>query len=276
MNFIKLLFISLLLVSCNQKITQEEQDQTEIENSEDLAELEPEIVESMEAVAIANLKILTPNVYRDYLKTDLSQLDESWRELYFDESKNKWFVDKASFKISRDFDHCAGDSITLVLSNRNGILFFKGMETPLKEIQAVIPARETMYPERPFSFNFGSGEYSLNANGKVKLWGQSYLSSEEIAELEEESFSSYHIDNYTLKLKKIGSGSQEIFRTSVSPYDCPILCWIGDLDQDGKPDFIFDTPDEGRNNTVELYLSSQAENDDHIKKVAEIYTSTDC
>lgn len=276
MNFTKILFISLLLLSCGQKTEQKEQELAEIENTEDIIEQEPEITNSIEAVAIANLKILTPDVYRDYLGTDLSQLDDTWNELYFDENKKRWFVDKASFKISRDFDHCAEDSVTFVLSARKAILFFKGMKTPLKEIRAITPSIDAMFPERAFNFNFNSEEYTLTAKGKVKVWGEGYFSSEQIAGLEEDDFRDYHIDNYSLNLNKSGGRSQEIFRFPELAFTCPLLLWVGDLDQDGKPDFIFDTAEENRTSNIELHLSSQAEDDNHIKKVADVFTATDC
>lgn len=276
MNFTKLLFISLLLLSCGQKTEQKEQDQTLSENMEDLIEQEPEIIDSFKGVAITNPQILIPNVYRDESGKDLSQLDDSWKELYFDESENKWLVDKASFKISRDFDECAGDSVTFVLSARKAILFFKGIETPLNEIKTVMPIVQTMAPERQFDFKFNSEEYSLTAKGKVKEYGGPYFSSEEIAGFEDEIYQDYLIDDYSLSLNKKGDRSQEIIGLKELAFICPQLLWIGDLDMDGKPDFIFDTAEENRTYNVELHLSSQAEDDKYIIKVAEVYSSNDC
>ncbi len=275
MNYINFLLISIFLFSCGQTAEQRERNPLS-ENIEDLIEDEPESVDLDAEVEIIDPKILIPSVYRDELGKDLSQLDDTWKELYFNENKNRWFVDKASFEITRDFDHCAGDSVTIVLSARKAILFFKDMKTPLEEIQAVIPSYETMFPERQLDFTFSSGEYTLSSSGKVKIWGEDYFSSEQIAEIKEDDFRDYHIDNYSLNLKKKDSQSQEIIRFSELAFTCPLLLWIGDLDQDGKPDFIFDTPDESRTRNVELYLSSQAEGNNHIKKVADVFTSNDC
>src|SRR5690554_404371 len=276
MKLISLLFISLLLLSCGQKTEQKEQDQTVSENLDDAIDQQMEIIDAGRGVVITNPEILSPNVYRDESGTDLSQLDDSWNELYFDESKNKWLVDKASFKISRDFDECAGDSVTFVLSARKAILFFRGIETPLKEIKAVMPIVEPMLPERQFDFKFNSEEYSLSAKGKVKVYGNPYFSSQEIAGFEVEDYQDYLIDNYSLSLNKKGDRPQEIIRLPELAFICPQLLWIGDLDQDGKPDFIFDTAEETRTYNVELHLSSKAEDDNYIIKVAEVYNSNDC
>ncbi|MEO8933736.1 MAG: hypothetical protein ABI295_05465, partial [Xanthomarina sp.] len=268
MKLYSFLLISLLLFSCGKKTEKKEQIFSEPEHFEALIVHESVPISHKNLVTISELEILIPDNYLDYLERNFSQLDNTWKELYFNESKNNWFVDQATFKIRRDYHECIGDSLTSIESNRKTILFFKGIEIASKEIQTVSVSHEAMLPERPFVFTFNSEEYTLNPKGKVKPWDEDYFTSKQLAELDKDDFRNYQIDAYSLHLNKKGAKSQEILNIPLLSFNTPYLLWIGDLDQDGKPDFLFDTAEENMTTNVELYLSSEAEDGNYIKKVA--------
>lgn len=54
------------------------------------------------------------------------------------------------------------------------------------------------------------------------------------------------------------------------------ILFIGDIDRDGKPDFIFGTNRNYEEERVFLYLSSEAIEGKQIKKVSEIAVQFDC
>ena len=67
-----------------------------------------------------------------------------------------------------------------------------------------------------------------------------------------------------------GETKQTIYQTDRCS-DCSWdLCWVGDLDKDGKPDFLFNLNGHYNSTCHTLFLSSQAEEDEIVRDVAEM------
>jgi len=77
----------------------------------------------------------------------------------------------------------------------------------------------------------------------------------------------------TEKSKKVisqGETRQTIYQTDRCS-DCSWdLCWVGDLDKDGKLDFLFNLNGHYNSTCHRLFLSSQAEKGEIVRDVAEM------
>ncbi len=85
----------------------------------------------------------------------------------------------------------------------------------------------------------------------------------------------YNIKNYKLYLS---DGNNEQLITTVTSFQdtSPDILWIGDLDEDGKPDFAVRTTTWYEDERIELYLSSVAPKGEFVKFVSEAVSIRDC
>ncbi len=108
------------------------------------------------------------------------------------------------------------------------------------------------------------------------------------AELKSEFVYNYQIggENYALRVEKVfnkkleivyalileSETNKQILHVSSDDY-LGILFWVGDLDHDNKPDFYLAPWIQENNSEVSLFLSSEADKKNLVKKVASMRTS---
>jgi hypothetical protein len=110
-----------------------------------------------------------------------------------------------------------------------------------------------------YSFSFGRKTYTFRAEGSIHnkkpddYW--------------------YNVDDYKFYLSD--GKNEQLVLTDLSEFDdtSPEILWLGDLDRDGKPDFVVRTRTWYEDEQIELYLSSIAEKGELVK-LAGIATSS--
>lgn len=215
----------------------------------------------------ADFRILLPKEYRDLgNENEVNELTNNWLDLH--QKNGKYYLGKADYTISRGYSECSGDSTRIINSKYNTILLLGNSRLATGEVKAVTIEKNKIWPNEKLKFRFGNEEYTLRAEGKV-------LSSEKVhTDHGEEIYQ--NVKDYKLYLSA-HSSPETLFLEEESFNDTFVeLLFIGDIDRDGKPDFIFGANRDYEEERVILYLSSQAKNGKQIKKAAEVAIQFDC
>lgn len=175
-----------------------------------------------------------------------------WFGLYEKEGSEgyEWRKVKVSFYMLADWDHSA--FITAGEADK-GMLFMIGSALDLSEIEV----SGKWFQGWEGSFLDYRNDTIINRSEYFKKWG-----------LQTDSLTMYSASSlYFTKNEK----SQLIRKIPPLTY----LKWVGDLDGDGKDDFLIDYRSENGGQEV-LYLSSQAESDQWLKAVAAYFSWPCC
>lgn len=211
--------------------------------------------------------ILLPKEYRDFGKgNEANELAKDWLDLY--QKNGRYYLGKADYTIARGYSECSGDSTKVINSKNNTLLLIGSSRLTQGEIKTVKIVKNKIWPKEKLKFHFGSEDYTLRAEGKV-------LSSEKVHTDEGEELYQ-NVKDYKLYISANNS-PETLFLEEESFNDTFVeLLFIGDIDKDGKPDFIFGANRDYEEERVILYLSSQAKKGKLIKKAAEVAIQFDC
>lgn len=263
-----LIFLSFtVIISCKDKAQdapkKSVQHQKEVQSDNKPAD--PELNPTEETTE--HVKILLPKEYRDLGKeNEVNELTNNWLDLY--QKNGKYYVGKADYAITRGYSECSGDSTRIINSKNNTIVLIGNSRLTMGEVKTVKIEKNKIWPKEKLKFHFGNEEYTLRAEGKV-------LSSEKVHTDEGEELYQ-NVKDYKLYLSA-NDAPESLFLEEESFNDTFVeLLFIGDIDRDGKPDFIFGANRDYEEDRVILYLSSQAKKGKLIKKAAEIAIQFDC
>ena len=189
---------------------------------------------------------------------------DGWCDFYKNDETGKYHLHEANISVDIYYDDCAEDSLVYVLSNRPSLFLIKGLKPKTKPVKTLVPPTESVSVtlEEKYSFRFGGKTYTFRSEGDVRTDGNldDYW---------------YKIEDYKLYLS---DGKSEQLITTV-PYfggTSPDILWIGDLDDDGKPDFAVRTETWYEEVQIELYLSSIAEKGELVKLAGMAYHNAAC
>lgn len=263
------IFAAFLFISCKNS-NEEKEIQTDTIKEQIIASEETEQV-PMEVVIeedfVNDFDILLPTQYRDWEnKNEVDNLTKKWIDL--NKKEGKYYLSQADYTIERGYSECSGDSTKIINSKNKTLLLLNNSSLELGEINAIKIKKNKIWPKEKSSFKFGASEYTFRAEGKV-------LSSEKIStDNGEELYQK--VENYKLYISK-NNGPETLVLQQQSFNDTFVeLLFIGDLDKDGKPDFIFSANRDYEEERVFLYLSSKAKEGNVIKKVSEVSVQFDC
>ncbi len=142
------------------------------------------------------------------------------------------------------------DSCLLLFSGIRGLSAGR-----LDAAQGVHP--QYLYPGEQWPFKLSGKSYSLKGEGAVKTIG------------EEEKV----VVNFRLWLETTDNGQvrRQLLVARPSFDDAMIeLLWVGDIDRDGRPDFVFNLSDHYNLTYIGLFLSSGAANEELVRFVGGI------
>ncbi|MEO8934799.1 MAG: hypothetical protein ABI295_10890 [Xanthomarina sp.] len=269
-------FLLIIVFSCKNstentetKVTDQLLEENELNLIADEAEshIEDLFQEVTEGDFKNHFDILLPGEYRDWeAENPVNNISKSWIELYKKESK--YYLDKANYSIESGYSECSGDSTKILKSKNENLLFLNHATLKLGEVQTINIDKNKIWPQEKISFNFNDIIYTIRAEGDV-------LSSQKVPTDEGEEIYQ-DVENYKLYISS-NKTSETLFLEQDSFNDKFVeLLFIGDLDTDGKPDFIFGANRDYEEERVLLYLSSQAKEGSLIEKVSEIAIQSDC
>lgn len=186
--------------------------------------------------------------------------EKDWYQLSFIEDSNQFVVDKVNLSRDEFYWECGEMTIPFVVSDspHDGLILFRGVNTQEGDIETVRDKIEQVYPGEKYTFTFGGIEYTLKAEGFLH---STYMSDEAMPKLIKGEYSNYKL--------YLSSGDQEQLLMSVPSFEDNYIeiQFIGDLDGDHKPDFIFETATHYESHESTLYLSSFAEKGQLVKCV---------
>lgn len=210
--------------------------------------------------------ILLPRSYRVYNEENpIASLTDKWVDLY--QKNGTYYLGKPDFEIEKGFDECSGDSLVSINSKNKTILLMNYPGLKLGKIKFLKIDKNKVWPNEKMTHVFNNVSYTLRAEGKI-------LSSEVHADGgKEEIFK--EVENYKLYLTV--ENKEQLLLTEKSFNDTfVILLFAGDIDGDGKLDFIFGANRHYEEERVVLFLSSKAKNGEAVKKVSEVAIGFDC
>lgn len=199
-----------------------------------------------------------------------SMLHEDWYDLIKDESTNSFILEKAQITVAKEYDECLGDSTTYVKS-RDAIVMIKGIVAKPKTINSFATETTTLAPGEKLAFKFDNTEYTLKADGTYTDENNIYIIDGFPAERSHNEIINYKLYLYTKDKKQLLIS----FPRSNEDTNIQIL-FIGDLDGDGKPDFIFNTSRDYEEKRVTLFLSSPAKDQEIVTPTDEASYQFDC
>lgn len=212
--------------------------------------------------------ILLQHGYRDDEGSNpANSLNKNWVDLF--EENGEYYLGKADFKIEKGFDECVGDSLRSIISKNKSLLFMDYSQLKLGKIKTLKLAKNKIWPDEKVTLKFNNTDYFFRAEGKV-------LSTEKrsLDDNKEEVYKK--VENYKLYLKANNGPEKLLLQVDTFNDTFVELLFAGDIDNDGKLDFIFGANRDYEETRVMLFLSSKAENEEPVKKVSQIAIQFDC
>ena len=229
-------------------------------------------VQKNEIIDISNskdwFKVLLPNSYRIFDNEDPTKsLTNDWFDLH--EKEGKYYLERATYNITKGFDECAGVDTKTIETNRKTILLLDYSKLSAGEVTSLPIAKKYIWPKQQQLFSFNNHSYKFRAEGVIEdnlklksdtddetLWGK--------------------VKNYKLYLSF--NNKSEVLIISEDDFQDTFveLLFVGDIDRDGKLDFIFGANRNYEETRVILFLSSKGQDNIPIQKVSEISIQHDC
>lgn len=212
--------------------------------------------------------ILLPDGYRDNQgENPANSLNKDWIDLF--EENGIYYLGKTDFTIEKGYDECVGDSIRSIVSKNKTILFMNYPQLKLGKIKSLKLVKNKIWPGEKLTLKFNDTDYIFRAEGKV-------LSTEKrsLDDNKEENYKK--VENYKLYLKANNGPEKLLLQVETFNDTFVELLFAGDIDNDGKLDFIFGANRDYEETRVMLFLSSKAEHEEPVKKVSQIAIQFDC
>ena len=212
-------------------------------------------------------EILLPSTYRDWENENpVNILNKSWIDL--NKKGSKYYLNNPNYIIERGIDDCTGDSTKTIISKNNTLIYIKNTNLNIGEVFAINFTKNKIWPNEKISFDYKNIKYTIRAEGNI-------ISSEQV--ITNKGLERYCVvENYKLYIST-NKNPESLFLEEKSFNDTFVkLLFVGDIDSDGKLDFIFEANRDYEEKRVILYLSSEAEKGVIIKKANETAIQFDC
>lgn len=258
-----ILAVMLAFISCKDTTTPTPSETPAIpverENLEDAGlpiTTEKKVVEKEESLRV---DILLPMFYdKEFYGEEVSKIDRSWVALF--ETKGQFQVRKVAYALEEELNECTASTVIGAFAKEEvQPLFFLSETTAIgKGKKESLPISKTpLWANTPQTYVFKGKTYVLRAEGKEI---SSYLYTDD----EEEEKTYKQFEDYKLYLSIDGNEEQLLLDIPHFNDTFVQVLFVGDLDQDGKLDFIFDTSEDYEQKRVEIYLSKDAKHNAYL------------
>lgn len=234
-----------------QNTSNDKQQQVEIPEQQDsigehiqtdsLSASPKEIITTAEVDSIIDGRILMPTTYRVWENEVVSKvINKNWFELHH--KNGSYHVQSVSYHIeNEDEEPCSGLPTETIVPKEDVLVFFDIPSIQKGAVDSVAFKNKIIEPGKPFEFTYKNQKYKLQATGIL-----------------------FHKDQernnpnarYTLKLYKDGTYLRTIIDQTAYNDTSTELEFIGDLDKDGLPDFIFSSPRDYEERRMIIILSA--------------------
>ena len=244
-----LVLIAIFFQSCNQT-TQNQTDTTTVDSiiPSDTTNIHadtiasPESTEEYDAKIVSNHLLIPNAAYRILEANEIEVILEKgeWLELFKD--KDGYHIGELSYSIlHEDEEPCSGLPTQAVQSKNNAFMFSNLPHLHKGKVDTIAISNALISPSKPLEFVSNNKNYKLVASGL--------------------DFSLEHLTHENKRVYKIALYENDKFvRYLIKQYQYndthTELIFIGDLDKDGRPDFIFSSPRDYEEDRYLLILSS--------------------
>ncbi|MVZ65092.1 hypothetical protein GQF61_04455 [Sphingobacterium sp. DK4209] len=224
-----ILCTGLFCAACNMAnspATQTNDSTVLADTSVNLALVEKPTVSAVPIDSLSEGNILLPSRYRiwESFESIEKQIDSTWVALY--KKDNQYHVGRIPYHIEHEAeDPCSGLPTETLVASEYTLAFFKLNEIKNGKVDSVKLERLVLNPTEVSKFSFGGRNFQIKASGR------------QFDDRENNGVAPYKLELY--------EGDQFIRNLIVQDQynDTQTeLKFIGDLDHDGQPDFIFSSP----------------------------------
>jgi hypothetical protein len=213
-----------------------------------------------------DVSIVLPADYpRNMLSDFQKMLSVDWCDFYQDKKTHNYYLRKAEVYVGVDnYNDCWQDSVVSVYSNPTALFMIHGLKPRKQPVKTVFLHTESVLEGGKQSFSFGRKIYTFRAEAMMP-------SSETLDDWD-------NIKDCKLYFSEEKSKNEQLVITYTrfnGDAELKIL-WVGDLDGDGKPDFLLDISDYHETTEVALFLSSIADKGELVKFAVKAMYSFDC
>ncbi|WP_165041288.1 hypothetical protein [Dysgonomonas sp. ZJ709] len=274
-----LLLSVICLLSCKQKETIQENRLYSLLSDTASAIVNDEIEVKPDTLLLPifvniGIDFLEPAGYRGTEPSDYAHMfAEEWYDFYQDSISGKYYMERAEIETGKFYDDCLDDSTTYVGSKRKSLFLIKGLRPANKNIASIqVPERKShIWVGEKYLFDFNNHSYVLRGDGITTKGGMASMGDDEDPARWDE------VVNYRLYLSEKGvEGEQLIIAIPSFNYTFAQLLWLGDMDEDGKLDFIFSVSRDYESRHVVLFLSSKAQKGEIVHCAGESTYEFDC
>ena len=200
------------------------------------------------------IDILIPRSYRVFEGNNHTEvLNAQWFDIYREDGHV--FIAPVVYRIENGYDQCSGDSLRIIESARESILFLNKPDSKQGKLETVENLKDSILsPLKTVAFSFNKVQYVLESTGEGK---------------------DFNIKNYNLTLS--ANGNHQYLIKAEDLNDTQIeLVFAGDIDGDGKLDLILAAPLDYEQDRYLLFLSSKAEEGHIVYLAGELAVQFDC
>lgn len=184
--------------------------------------------------------VLIPFAYRVWENNNVSKvIHNSWSELY--RKDGKYIIGKAQYRITYEKEEpCSGLPTETINPVNDVLVFFNIPAIQHGPIESIPFSDKIISPNQPFEFTYKNDHYQLRASG-IEFYKD-----------EDQKPNA----RYTLKLFINGQYTRTLIDQSAYHDTATELEFIGDLDRDGKLDFIIASPRDYEESRTIIILST--------------------
>lgn len=248
-------------------------------------------VEGIQLVDESNLNKLTPDPsqfcyltsnyydYKDSIELIYPTIQKrKWTALVYDINQQKFYLEPASLDTINWYDDCNAYDMTTIVNknllkseeeespNKIEYIYLSALNHPIGEVKSFFHAQRTIIPGEPYKFEFNGKLYTLRAEGEKSgsstMFGESTYEKDPLGRIYNDGEA---YCNYQLYLES--EGVVQLLNSDCYDHMSLLIYFIGDLDGDSKPDFLFQTNTWYEGNEVTLYLSSKAGSEELVKNM---------